>query len=370
MRRCLQLLTKQQPQSLDTQVKTLQRTVQRQNYRESRGARAEAAARAAAAAAAAEQEQMYGGANIVLGDVRAGPGMQIMLLDPVFEFYSGTNALMQTSVSPLLLLHVQLRCCASLNSEGQAAVAALAENYLERASLLSKLSMFGGSDSDIAAAARDVAAAVSQMEELLSSPLLCTSDLLRLLALNAAHFLGYAPMVAALVSLLVGQLQRCECVQHVLDAWPQLAQQCSPRFLRFLLEPAFDVSDEEIIPQPPAVRAAVTLDEDDSDSESRQSDDSNAMQLRDLQDEQRRPLAQQQQLPDLSQERLAYQHFLHSVSVLSKEQRKVLLAARSLLTRAGVAWRVQQEMVYCTVEQMGKHIDAHTSSIELSNGRR
>jgi hypothetical protein len=371
MRRCLQLLTMQQPQSLEKQVKTLQRTVQRQNYRESRAARAEAAAKAAAEAAAAEQEQIYGGPNIALNSLRAGPGMQLLLVEPVFEFYMVTNALLQTSVSPLLLLHVQQRVCASLNRAGQAAAAALAQSYLERASLLSKLSMFGGSDTDIAAAARDVADAVSEMEELLASPSLCTSDLQRMLALGAAHFLGHAPMVGAMVSLLTWQLQRCKCVQDVLDAWPLLVRQCSPRFLHFLREPAFDVADDEIIPQPPAAGARAAPADSGSDNESCRSDDSSCMQLRDLGDGQvQQPAKQQEQEPDDRQQKLTYQHFLHSISVLSKEQRKVLLAARSLMTRAGIAWQLQQEIVYCTVEQMGSHIDAHTGGLELSNGRR
>ncbi len=365
MRRCLQLMTLQPPPSLEKKVATLQRTVQRQSYRESREMRAEVAARAAAAAAAAAQEQMYGGANVMLDGVCAGVGMQLLLVEPVFEFYMGVNALLRTSASPLLLLHVQQRSLASLNSAGQAEIARLADSYLNSASLLSKLSMFGGSDADIAAAARAVAAAVSAMEEVLASPALHTPDLLRLLSLNAAHFLRYAPMVNAVMSVLVEQLQRCECVQHVLDTWPQLVQQCSPRFLDFLREPAYDVADNEIVPQPPArVCVAAERAEESSDDEDARLDDSSAMQLRDLHDEQRDPE------PDSTQLKLTYQHFLHSVTVLSKEQRKVLLAARSLLTRAGIAWQLQQELVYCTVERMGRHIDVHTGCLELSNGRR
>jgi hypothetical protein len=154
--------------------------------------------------------------------------------------------------------------------------------------------------------------------------------------------------------------------------WPQLLQQCSPRFIRFLLDPGFDVADDEIIPQPPAPSRPAAAEVESSDSS--HSDDSAAMQLRDLHAEQPQPQQQHQQqqqhAPDVGQQRLTYRHFVHSLSVLTKEQRQVLLAARSLMTRAGIAWRIQRELVYSTVEQMGKHIDVHTRHLELSNGRR
>lgn len=290
--------------------------------------------------------------------------MQLLLVDNVFEFYMGTQSLLQANAPPLLLLHVQQRCHAALNGEGQAAMAALCDSYLERAALLSKLSMFGGSDADVRSAARDLAVVLSEMQELLASPKLSMGDLQRLLSLNAAHFLGYEAMEHAVTALLVEQLQSCSRVQDVLDMWPQLLQQCSPRFIRFLLDPGFDVADDEIIPQPPARPPPPATEAESSDSG--QSDDSATMQLHDLHAEQ----PPQEHAPDEGQQRLTYRHFVHSMSVLAKEQRQVLLAARSLMTRAGIAWRIQRELVYGAVEQMGKHIDVHTGHLELSNGRR
>ena len=40
------------------------------------------------------------------------------------------------------------------------------------------------------------------------------------------------------------------------------------------------------------------------------------------------------------------------------------------MTRAGIAWQLQQELMYGVMEQMGRHIDVHTRYVELSNGRR
>ena len=51
------------------------------------------------------------------------------------------------------------------------------------------------------------------------------------------------------MSLMV--LCRCLNVQHVMDLWPQLVQQCCPRFIAFLRDPGVDVTDDELLPPPP-----------------------------------------------------------------------------------------------------------------------
>ena len=202
-------LTVMQPNALGNRVTTLTRTIEGQKARSNRGARAEAEAKAAAAANALEQEELYGGANIVVDGLRAGQGMQLLLVDPIFDFHMGCFSNAQSGFTPLLLVHVQHRCYVALTSRGQEELKACAGDYTQSASLYSALSSFGGSDDAVAAAARDKAAAIAKMQALLSSPSVQNSDLQRLLSLNAACFLNYKPMVAALQSLLVEQLQRC-----------------------------------------------------------------------------------------------------------------------------------------------------------------
>jgi hypothetical protein len=376
LRRCLQKLTVQQPDALETRVATLQRTIGQQSARDKRGAKADAAAAAAAAAAALKQEELYGGGNIEVDGMRAGSGM-LLLLDPVFEFHMRTHSLLQSNVTPLLLLHVQQRCNVALCRGGQDEMAALAQDYLERATLLSKLTMFGGHEAAVGAAASGKEVVVLKMQELLACAQMQAGDLQLLLSLNAAYFLEYAPMVAALLSLMVERLQRCVRVQDVLDMWPQLVQQCSDRFVDFLLDPGYGVSDSELVPSPPApappsVSADSGEESCDSNEETNRTsccpDDSAAMHLRDLHVDfsEHTPDQQQQQ----QQPKFTHPHFLCSVSLLSTEQRKVLLAARSLMTRAGIAWQLQQELMYGVMEQMGRHIDVHTRHVELSNGRR
>ena len=55
-------------------------------------------------------------------------------------------------------------------------------------------------------------------------------------------------------------------------------------------------------------------------------------------------------------------HFCHSLTLLSREQRRVLLAAKCLMTRAGVATSMQQDVA--------AHVHVHTDHVELSNGKR
>ncbi len=396
MRRCLHKLTVQ-PDGMGRRVASLQRTIGQQNARETRGARAEAAVKAAAEAAALEQEELYGGGNVEVDGLHAAHGKQLLLLDPVFEFQMQMHSMLDTAATPLLLLHVRQRSQVALDEKGRDDMKTLAGIYLQLATLLSTLRMFGGSEADVAAASREKEAVILQMRGLLECARVHTSDLQRLLSLNAAYFLEYTPMVTALLSLLVEQLQRCTRVQEVLDAWPQLVQQCSPRFLHSLLHPSYDVSDDELIPAPPAAPRCSAEAEDadsgasgESDEESCRSDDSAAMRVQDLeegvsaqrqqyqqrqqhrqqQQQQHQQQQQQQQQQDSRQHKFTYQHFVRSVSLLSAEQRKVLLAARSLMTRAGLAWQMQQEIVHGAIERMGAHVDVHTQHLQLSNGRR
>ena len=132
-----------------------------------------------------------------------------LLLQKYQRLTTTTTAAISPSTLPLLLVHVQHRCYAALTTQAQDQLKACADDYLHSASLFSQLSMFGGSDATVAAAARDKAAAISNMHALLSSPQFQNSDLQRLLSLNAAYFLKYQAMATALHSLLVEQLQRC-----------------------------------------------------------------------------------------------------------------------------------------------------------------
>ena len=166
--------------------------------------------------------------------------------------------------------------------------------------------------------------------------------------------------------------------------WPQLAQQCSPRFIAFLRDPGIDVTDHELLPaSPPPVQPASSASsrtDGDSDSDGDHSDDSathsccsegegsGALHARDLQagegghpEEVSQSAAPPEHRPH---------HFRHSLTLLSREQRRVLLAAKCLMTRAGVASAVQHDVVYSCVEQMGKHVQVHTDCVELSSGKR
>ena len=207
LRGMLLKLNVMQADALDKRVASLAETIQGQRARSNRGAKAEAEAKAAASANALKQEELYGGANLVVDGLSAAHGRQLLLVDPIFEFHVGCAQ--QSSTLPLLLVHVQRRCYAALTTQAQDQLKACADDYLHSASLFSQLSMFGGSDATVAAAARDKAAAISNMHALLSSPQFQNSDLQRLLSLNAAYFLKYQPMAMALHSLLVEQLQRC-----------------------------------------------------------------------------------------------------------------------------------------------------------------
>ena len=173
-------------------------------------------------------------------------------------------------------------------------------------------------------------------------------------------------------------------VQDVIDMWPQLAQQCSPRFIAFLRDPGIDVTDHELLPVPPPpvqpASSASSRTDGDSDSDGDHSDDSathsccsegegsGALHARDLQagegghpEEVSQSAAPPEHRPH---------HFRHSLTLLSREQRRVLLAAKCLMTRAGVASAVQHDVVYSCVEQMGKHVQVHTDCVELSSGKR
>ena len=177
---------------------------------------------------------------------------------------------------------------------------------------------------------------------------------------------------------------RCMQVQDVIDMWPQLAQQCSPRFIAFLRDPGIDVTDHELLPVPPPpvqpASSASSRTDGDSDSDGDHSDDSathsccsegegsGALHARDLQagegghpEEVSQSAAPPEHRPH---------HFRHSLTLLSREQRRVLLAAKCLMTRAGVASAVQHDVVYSCVEQMGKHVQVHTDCVELSSGKR
>jgi hypothetical protein len=233
LRNVLHRLTLQQPDALGARVASLQRTINGQTSRSGRAAAVEAAAKAAAAAAAVQQERMFGGVNVCVEEMRAGDGMQLLLIDPLFEFHEGTHALLSTGMSPQLLLHAQVRCHVALTRAGQERCRAVVQPYLDAVQLLNKLCMFGGSDDAVAEAARGTAAAVCEMQELLQQPQLQSGDLHRLLSLNAAHFLDLQPMRRALLAVLSEQLQACTDVAQVLRMWPQLVQQCSPRFLAF-----------------------------------------------------------------------------------------------------------------------------------------
>jgi hypothetical protein len=363
MRKVLHKLTLpvQQGDALGARVASLRCTIDGQRSRSGRAAAIEAAAKAAAAAAAAQQERMFGGRNVCVEELSAGEGMQLLLIDPLFEFHEGTHALLSSGMSPQLLLHAQVRCHVALTRAGQERARAVVQQYLDAATLLSKLCMFGGSDDAVAEAGRGAAAAVCEMQELLAQPQLQSSDLHRLLSLNTAYFLQCAPMRRALLALLSEQLQACTHVAQVLDMWPQLVQQCSPRFLAFLRQPGADVSDDELIGAPPPADAGQCAAVG-SDDDGEQSDGSAAMQLRDL---------SAQDAGEEQQERaLTYHHFLHSLSLLSSEQRKALLAARCLMTRAGVAWEMQQAVMCSSIQRMGAHFDVHTEHVELFNGRR
>jgi hypothetical protein len=306
--------------------------------------------------------------------------MQLLLVEPLFDFYMATHMLQQSTATPLLLFHVRQRCGVALTSRGHREMDALISQYMHSAKSLAQLSMFGGSDAAVSAAAQSKAAAVLKMRELLSCPQFQNTDLQRLLSLNAAFFMEYASMVTAMSALLVEQLQQCLQVPQLLDMWPQLVQQCSPQFLDFLRDPGCDVSDEELVQPPAAVEHKQQLASsgpalNDSDRSNCSSDISKDFQLEDILEEsterqQRYQHLQQQHEQHQYQCKLTDQHFVRSMSVLSKEQRKVLLAARSLMTRAGVAWEMQQRVVHCTIEHMGAHIDVHTEHIQLSNGRR
>jgi hypothetical protein len=169
-------------------------------------------------------------------------------------------------------------------------------------------------------------------------------------------------------------------VQDVIDMWPQLAQQCSPRFIAFLRDPGIDVTDHELlpVPPPPVQPASSAGSRADGDSDGDHSDDSathsccsegsGALHPRDLQ------AGESEHPEEVSQSAAPPEHrphhFCHSLTLLSREQRRVLLAAKCLMTRAGVASAVQHDVVYSCVEQMGKHVQVHTDCVELSSGKR
>jgi hypothetical protein len=376
LRNILHRLTVQQPDALGTRVASLQRTIDAQTGRSGRAAAVEAAAKAAAAAAAVQQERMFGGVNVCVEELRARDGMQLLLIDPLFEFHEGTHALLSTGMSPQLLLHAQVRCHVALTRAGQERARAVVQPYLHAATLLNKLCMFGGSDDAVAEAARDTAAAVCEMQELLQQPQFQSGDLHRLLSLNAAHFLNLQPMQRALLAVLSEQLQACTHVAQVLRMWPQLVQQCSPRFLAFLRQPGPDVSDDELIGAPPPAGGGQSGSEQragaGSDDDGEHSDGSAAMQLRDL--SARDAAVEEEEVQERGRAaaalQLTYHHFPHSLSLLSSEQRKALLAARCLMTRAGVAWEMQQAVMCSSIERMGAHFDVRTEHVELFNARR
>ncbi len=173
---------------------------------------------------------------------------------------------------------------------------------------------------------------------------------------------------------------RCMQVQDVIDMWPQLAQQCSARFIAFLRDPGIDVTDHELlpVPPPPVQPASSASSRADGDSDGDHSDDSATLSCcsegsrelhqRDLQ------AGEGEHPEEMSQSAAPPEHrphhFSHSLTLLSREQRRVLLAAKCLMTRAGVASAVQHDVVYSCVEQMGKHVQVHTDCVELSSGKR
>ena len=179
------------------------------------------------------------------------------------------------------------------------------------------------------------------------------------------------------MSLMV--LCRCLNVQHVMDLWPQLVQQCCPRFIAFLRDPGVDVTDDELLPPPPppVQQGCSAGSAADGDSDSGRSDDSgvgsacsgnsHALHLKDLRAEEGK---QAQNVSPPSPLEHQPHHFRHSLSLLSREQRRLLFAAKCLMTRAGVATSMQQDVVCACVEHMGAHVHVHTDHVELSNGKR
>jgi hypothetical protein len=56
---------------------------------------------------------MLGGRNVCVEELSAGEGMQLLLIDPLFEFDEGTYSLLST------LMHAQVWCHVALTRAGQ-----------------------------------------------------------------------------------------------------------------------------------------------------------------------------------------------------------------------------------------------------------